>query len=141
MIILAALLLTGLTLGYVLYPFFGRGQPAAASVEDEQLEELRSKRDTTYAMLKEIEFDRESGILSEKDSRELEVRYRQKAIGILKEMDHLAEDGDVAREIERRIRELRRGKARFCSQCGAGLTPGDRFCSQCGQSLSSGEGN
>lgn len=134
MTILAEVLLTGLTLAFVLYPFFRR-EPASAPAEDERLGELRSKRDTTYAMLKEIEFDRQSGALAEKDYRELEARYQQKAVAILKEMDHLTGAVDVGKEIEKSVKKLRRDKARFCSQCGAPVTAGDRFCPRCGKSL------
>jgi len=135
MIVLAILILTGLTLGYVFYPFFRRGQPTAVSADSGPLDELRSKRDTTYSMLKEIEFDHESGVLTDKDYQDMETRYRQKAINILKEMDQKSKDTNLVDEVEKKVRELRRGKARFCSQCGSGISPEDHFCSQCGQSL------
>lgn len=137
MTILAEVLLTGLTLAFVLYPFFRREQ-ALEPAEDERLDELRSKRDTTYAMLKEIEFDRQSGALAEKDYRELEARYQQEASDILKEMDHLTGASDVNEEIEKSVKKLRQGKqgkSRFCGQCGAPVTAGDRFCPRCGKSL------
>ncbi|RJQ37365.1 MAG: zinc ribbon domain-containing protein [Dehalococcoidia bacterium] len=131
MTVFANILLTGLVIAFVLYPLFRR-QPA--SEPDGRLQELRLKQATAYAMLNEIASDHEAGKLSEKDCRELETKYRQEADGILKEIDLLS-GGDLSGEIEKGVRQLRRGKGRFCSQCGAPVKPGDRFCPQCGRSL------
>ncbi|MFH1646997.1 MAG: cytochrome c-type biogenesis CcmF C-terminal domain-containing protein [Chloroflexota bacterium] len=41
-------------------------------------------------------------------------------------------------EIERQIRQRRQSRARFCSQCGARIKPGNRFCGSCGSPLGKG---
>ena len=139
MIVFVALALAVLTFVFVAYPLFKRRSPSMDSVEDEKLQELHSKRDTTYSMLKELEFDFQSGILTEEDYRDLEARYKRKAISILRETDDLGKGTEVEEEIEKQLLELRRGKGRFCPQCGAKCQEGDRFCSRCGASLSQGE--
>ena len=133
---LVALLLTALTFAFIAYPFFRR-KPAllTESGEDPRLEELHSRRDTTYSMLKELEFDFRSGILTEDDYRALESRYKGKAISILKNIDNLDTADDVDGEIERLVAEQRQGGDRFCPQCGGKVKENARFCYFCGASM------
>ena len=158
MTIFVALVLATLTFVFIAYPLFRQRSPSVNIAEDERLRELVSQRDTTYSMLKELEFDLQSGILSEADYQDLEARYKKKAISILKDIDGLAEGGQVEDAIERQvlglrrrksagveaglekeILELRQGKERFCHQCRAKYHEGDQFCSHCGTSLTQGE--
>lgn len=130
------ILLTVLTFAFITYPLFKQKSPSVDSVEDEKLQELLSNRDTTYSMLKELEFDFQSGILTGEDYRDLEARYKRKAISLLRDINDLEKGTEVEEEIERQVRELRRSKGRFCPQCGARCQEDDRFCSRCGTSLS-----
>lgn len=140
MIVFVALVLAVLTFAFIVYPLLKQKSPSVDSVEDEKLQELRSNRDTTYSMLKELEFDFQSGILTGEDYRDLEARYKRKAISLLRDISDLEKGSGVEEEIERQVLELRRSKGRFCPQCGAGCQEDDRFCSRCGTSLSRGEG-
>ena len=139
MTIIAAVVLTTLTFVFVIYPFFRPKLRPADLEKDGKLRKLSSQRDTTYSMLKELEFDLQSGILSKEDYQNLEARYKRKAVSILKDIDNLENDSQVEEEIEKQVLELRRSKGRFCPQCGARYEEGDRFCSRCGTSLSQGE--
>lgn len=129
--------MTALTFIFVTYPFFKKrsGLLAAGAVADDKLQELHSRRDTAYSMLKELEFDFQSGILTEEDYKDLEARYKGKAISILREIDSLAKDDDIEDIIEKQVMALRRSKERFCRQCGARRRQDDRFCSHCGANL------
>ncbi len=135
--ILPILLMTALTFIFVTYPFFKKssGLSIAGAVADDKLQELHSRRDTAYSMLKELEFDFQSGILTEEDYKDLEARYKGKAISILREIDSRAKDDDIEDIIEKQVMALRRSKERFCRQCGAGRRQDDRFCSHCGANL------
>ncbi len=159
MIAFFAILVAVLTFVFVAYPLFRqRLQPSAPdSIKDTSLQELQSRQDTTYSMLKELEFDFQSGMLTEEDYRDLAARYRGKAISILKNMDTLAEGSDVEDEIEKqvlasrqkkgspetpiddqietRVLSLRQRKRQFCPQCGASHEGGARFCARCGVKL------
>ena len=156
MTIFVALLVTVLAFAFVVYPFFRRRSSSVDAVDDDSLRELYSKRDTTYSFLKEVEFDLQSGMLTDEEHRDLEATYQRKAISILRDIDNLEKGTEVEQEIEkqvqklRRVRrspvdeevekevlELRRGKGQFCSQCGARCQEDDRFCSRCGTSLDS----
>ena len=135
--ILPILLMTALTFIFITYPFFKKrsGFLAAGAVADDKLQELHSRRETAYSMLKELEFDFQSGILTEEDYKDLEARYKGKAISILREIDSLAKDDDIEDIIEKQVMALRRSKERFCRQCGARRRQDDRFCSHCGANL------
>lgn len=138
MIIAVALLLTVLIFAFIVYPLLKQKSRSVDSAEGEKLQELHSKRDTTYSMLKELEFDLKSGVLTEEDYRNLEASYKKKAVSILKDIDNVEKGTEVEEEIETQILELRRGKGRFCPQCGARYQENDRFCSHCGARLGQG---
>ncbi len=156
MIIFFAISLTVLTFAFITYPLFRQKLYPEDTIEDEERQELRSRRDTTYSMLKELEFDFQSGILSEDDYQDLETRYKRKAVSILRDMDDLEKGADIDDEIEKLVLEMRRGKGadvekeneiaeprqteeRFCPQCGERYQEGVRFCSHCGTRLRQGE--
>ncbi len=139
MIVFVSLLITAAAFAFVVYPLLRKRRRSAGPAVDAKLGELLSKRDTTYSMLKELEFDLQSGILSKEDYQELEARYKSKAISVLKGIDGLKEVGDVEADIERQVLELRRVRGSLCPQCGDKRQPNDRFCPRCGASLNKGE--
>ena len=107
MIIFVAVLLTVLSLVFIAYPLFKQKWSLAAPDEDEKFRELHSRRDTTYSMLKELEFDFQSGILTEEDYRDLEARYKRKAISILKDADDLEHGAMAGGDFEEPVRKAR----------------------------------
>lgn len=104
MVIVVSLLMIAAAVVFVAYPLFRQRMTIEIQAGDEALQELSSKRDTTYAMLKEVEFDYQSGILVEEDYKALQDRYKQKAVSILKELHAKSEADD---EVEGEIGELR----------------------------------
>ena len=138
MTVFVAVILAVLTFAFIIYPLFKQRLRSVDSGRDEELQEVYSKRDTTYSMLKELEFDFQSGILTDEDYRELEARYKRNAISILKDIDNVKKGTKVEEEIERQVQELRQSRGRFCPKCGTSYQKGDRFCPQCGKGLSQG---
>ena len=111
MSVFIALILTIAVFAFIAYPLFRQKPASAEPTGDDKFRELHSRRDTTYSMLKELEFDYQSGILSEEDYKDLEGRYKRKAISILKDTDSLENGGDAhSDEIESEVQKLRRGK-------------------------------
>lgn len=159
MTIFVSLLITAATFAFIVYPFFKRRLSAETMGTDSALKELDSKKDTTYSMLKELEFDYHSGILSEEDYRDLENRYKKKAVSILKELDETKEpsagmddaiEKEVRRlrrqksipddEIEQQVRRLRQRPAASTphnvAKANAASQPGKRqFCTHCGAKI------
>ena len=106
MIVVVAVLLSILSLFFIALPFFRQKGSWAASNDDEK-RELHSRQDITYSMLKELEFDFQSGLVAEQDYRDLEVRYKRKAISILKDADNMEKGTEVEGDIEEQVKKLR----------------------------------
>lgn len=88
MVFLFGLLIFFAAFAFVAYPLVvARRQESV--LEDELESELQFKKESTYSALKELEFDYALGNLSPEDHRDLEDRYKEKAINILKELDGL----------------------------------------------------
>ena len=129
----AAALVGVLALAWVLEPLL---RPAAARpADDEPLDPEETPRGIALAALKEIEFDRATGKLSDADYEQLKARYTANALAVLR-----AESGrdDVEEMIGARTRALRAAAgstqpaALHCSDCGPRPEPDAVFCSSCG---------
>ena len=137
MIVLVATIVGVLAVAFIAYPLFRKGsrKGLAEPVEDERLQELRSRRDAIYSAIEELELDFKSGTLAEEDYRDLEASYRRQALPLLKDIDALEKATEVEDEIEKQVRQARQAKALLCPHCGTRYLEGDRFCSRCGASL------
>lgn len=131
-----------------------RPLPAAISSEGpsgEKLSSLLETKESLYEAIKELEFDRQAGKLSEEDFKALSGLYRERALAVLRQIDEAEkldvgdEPSSLELELEREISSLRRVPERekgaetappsmtLCSACGGPLGEGDRFCSSCGE--------
>jgi hypothetical protein len=124
------------------------------------------RKESLYATIKELDFDFKTGKLSPEDYQELKNKYRERALGLLEEM----ESGGITKEMEeeleaeimsRRISaskefqmvidwtlvaEKRKGVPRpvkmstagdvSCPGCGETCSADDNFCPYCGNNLS-----
>jgi hypothetical protein len=89
--------------------------------------------------IKELEFDRAMGKISEEDFREMSVRLRARAARLMKQLDagggyreQIERDlvkrlGDPAEKVER--------AAHVCGNCSMANDPDARFCKNCGKQL------
>ena len=131
-LVVGTLLAVG-ALAFVLYPIFFATPPrrrfAAAAPR-------RSERDDAVAALREIEFDRATGKLSDTDYAELKRRYTQQAIIAMRREGHATDAASAANddEIEVAIRAFRAGQP-ACPTCGPRPEPDADFCSNCGRYL------
>ena len=94
--------------------------------------------------LREIEFDRATGKLSDDDYRDLKASYTGAALAELRAKDAAASGGPAATiaiddaTLERTIRAFRggaHGHAVACAVCGPRPEPDATFCSECGRFL------
>jgi hypothetical protein len=98
-----------------------------------------SQREEAVAALREIEFDRETGKLSEADYTELKTRYTRQAIEAMRRdasvagASPAAVSGD-ADEIEAAVRAYRAQRI-ACAECGPRPEPDALYCSTCGRYL------
>jgi hypothetical protein len=100
-----------------------RGARARAELEREKALILRS--------IKELEFDRNTGKLSEADFNEIGGRLRARALALMQDLDRPGPDvRAVARPSAKRT-------AGGCPQCGTTNDADAKFCKNCGQKLES----
>ena len=106
------------------------GGRTRAALEREKTLVLRS--------LKELEFDRAMGKLSEKDFAEMSHRLRTRAARILLQLDEGTGYRDqIQQEVERRVAPKLASApvVRFCAACGEKTDQDARFCKHCGASI------
>jgi hypothetical protein len=144
---LAAALIGALALWVVLRPLLR--PPAAADPVFEPADPEETPRGVALLALKEIEFDRETGKLSDEDYRFLKEKYTAEALEALR-----AEEGQAQRErqgqgapddveamIAHRVRALRSAAASappdapVCPTCGPRPEADAVFCSSCGAAI------
>jgi hypothetical protein len=114
------------------------GPPKISTDRLGELDELEdTRKGLALTALKEIEFDRETGKLSDADYAYLKSRYTSAAIEALRE-----EEGQGGAAIERlvaeRVRVVRaaaEGPAITCPDCGVRPEPDALFCSSCGRRI------
>ncbi len=91
MAVIIALSVSILAVAFIAAPFFlfpGRTTPKEEP-EPSGLAELLAEKETVYAAIQELEFDRKSGKLSEKDYQTLRERQEAHAAVLLKQIDLL----------------------------------------------------
>jgi hypothetical protein len=105
-------------------------QPEAAPIEESD-----SRKVQALLALKEIEFDRATGKLSEEDYAELKARYGRDALAAMDaEQQQAAAVAGAEDPAEALIRSVRRD-LQICPQCGPRPETGAAFCSECGRPL------
>ena len=128
--VVASALLGLIVLGLVLGPLFSPPPPADPSLL-EPLDPEETRRGTALIALKEIDFDRATGKLSDTDYETLKSRYTQEALDAMREDDASSPDA-VEALIAERVRGLAAG-TRYCTSCGKVTDAEVRFCTECGE--------
>jgi Double zinc ribbon len=144
--------------GFVGYPFLvDRVADDEPEEMPEALEELYSRKESTYSALKELEFDYKTGKLSDVDYHELDLRFRAEAVEILEAIEAEEHPAPKPKAPTRRASgavaasgatvggtAVVGGRARgagsdgeqaTCLACGRGNPVGALFCGACGTSL------
>lgn len=142
--LVGAVLLGGAGLLFLVAPMLRRDPPEETAPDPFEVEETRRGR--AVDALREIEFDRATGKLSDQDYASQKARYTALAVQAMREERAAAPDDA---DIEAMIAARRHGTAGgaclrcgprpepdavFCSACGLRLPTG-RFCSRCGAAV------
>jgi len=99
---------------------------------------LEREKALTLRSIKELEFDRAMGKVSDADFAEMAARLRLKAAGLIQRLDAGASYLDqIDRELERRRHASAPAAPApgTCGGCGTANDADARFCKQCGTSL------
>jgi len=136
--VIAAILVGLAVLAVVLDPLLRNAAPPAQPViEPEDLEE--TPKGIALAALREIEFDRATGKLSDEDYAALKAKYSEEALALLRaeENAQAADAGPdrVEAMVEARLRALRGAGPSACPRCGPRPEADAIFCSNCGDRL------
>ena len=107
------------------------GERTRVALEREKLLTLRS--------IKELEFDRAMGKLSDTDWHEMSGRLRARAAGLMKQLDAGAGYRDqIERDLAKRLGEpptATSTRGNFCTECGTKNEEDAKFCKNCGHKL------
>lgn len=154
----AAALVMLAVLALILGPLMGQHTPSAPTVDEaEDVED--TPKGVALSALREIEFDKATGKLSDEDYQSLKSKYTAEALAVLRneKANDAEEEEEVAREpagadlqsppatnagddpvealVAERVRQMQSGTAR-CPVCGPRPEGDALFCSTCGRSLS-----
>ncbi|MFI5255649.1 MAG: zinc ribbon domain-containing protein [Gemmatimonadales bacterium] len=128
-LIIGTLLAVG-ALAYVLYPLLTGPIPIARRRVPRRREGAKVVEHEAIVALREIEFDRVTGKLSDADYAELKTRYTQRALDAMRAGDP-ATSGDA---IEAAVLAYR-ARMKNCADCGPRPEPDALYCSSCGRYL------
>jgi hypothetical protein len=129
-LILGTLLAVG-ALSFVLYPLFAGVVAAPRRAVPTAREDAVAAEQEAVVALREIEFDRVTGKLSDSDYDELKTRYTERALSAMRG-SQVAEDPIEAAVLAYRAR------IRSCGRCGPRPEPDAVYCSNCGAYLPGG---
>jgi predicted nucleic acid-binding Zn ribbon protein len=145
--LLAGIVVAVAALALVLEPLVrggstGEGPAAVDELDFTDIQESESPKVQALLALKEIEFDRATGKLSDEDYRELKARYSRAALQAIKAEEASGKTGQRARAdvvhddpAEAAIRRARSKTAAVCPTCGTRPESDAGFCSDCGRPL------
>ncbi len=117
----------------VLRPIFVTSRPKPVVYEPPEPEE--TAKGVALTALKEIEFDRETGKLSDADYELLKAKYTAAALEALRMEQGAAAPSDIEAMIAAKVAALR-GEVPACPACGPRPEPDALYCSGCGRPLS-----
>ena len=107
----------------------------AVEPDFQDIEESDSPKVQALLALREIDFDRATGKLSDADYADLRKKYAAMVLEAVQgeEAAATAVDGDDAAEAA--IERIKSIQLEHCPTCNLQLEPGSAFCSNCGRSL------
>ena len=154
--LLLGTVLSVLALSFVLFPLFSGRQPTASRRVSADADESSPSR-RALAALREVEFDRETGKLSDEDYAALRAEYTSEALAAMRAEGSAQASPDEVEAVilKYRARQLACGHcgprpetdalycsacgrylAGACGSCGAAITEvGARYCLSCGKTL------
>ena len=135
------LVILTVSLAYIAHPYFKKQNtsPKSKKASSNRLSNLHAQRDTVLASIKDLEFDREMGKVSDEDYAQMNAQFRREAVGILQQIDQSNGRTPSRQKLEAELRYLRNQKKSkgkmFCKHCGDPVATQDRFCSNCGKGI------
>jgi hypothetical protein len=138
-VMMATTALVGLAVLRVVRPLVTPQDDRGAVVGQRLRVLLEQDKALALRTIKELEFDRAMGKISEEDFREMSMRLRARATRLMKQLD--AGGGyraQVERDLAKRLGEAKEKPepaSNACANCSTSNDPDARFCKNCGKQL------
>jgi hypothetical protein len=129
--------LVGLAMHHSLIGFLSGGATEITSPSRRTREFLEREKALVLRSIKELEFDKAMGKVSDRDFAEIGGRLRAKAMELIQAIEHADARASDHVPVARTGREERRarGATERCPSCGTTNDPDARFCKSCGEKL------
>ena len=127
-------LLVVAALAYVLYPLVFAPAGVSARTPSRVTRARDAGDEDAVVALREIEFDRATGKLSDSDYADLKTRYTQRALDAMRAGEVAAPGARAADAAEAAVLAYR-ARIRSCARCGPRPEPDAIYCSNCGAYL------
>ena len=138
--LMAATTLVGMAALRAIRPLVSEQDDRSAIIGQRTRAALEQEKATTLRTIKELEFDRAMGKMSEEDFHEMSVRLRARAARLIKQLD--AGTGyrpTIEQDLARRLGDAGDKPAaqsqRTCARCSTANDIDARFCKNCGERL------
>jgi hypothetical protein len=139
-IIMATVALVGIAALRTIRPLVSPEEDRTAMVGERTRVALEREKLLTLRSIKELEFDRAMGKLSDADWQEMSGRLRARAAGLMKQLDAGAGYREqIERDLAKRLAVPPDAKSivtgNFCTECGTKNDGDAKFCKNCGHKL------
>jgi hypothetical protein len=139
-VLMAATTLVGIAALRAIRPLVSEHEDRSAVIGERTRAALEHEKATTLRTIKELEFDRAMGKMSEEDFREMSVRLRARAARLIKQLDagtgyRTKIEQDLAKRLGDAAARPAAQTARTCSRCSTMNDADAKFCKSCGERL------
>jgi hypothetical protein len=151
-VLMATVCLVGIATLRALRPLVAPEEDRTAMIGHRTRAALEREKLMTLRALKELEFDRAMGKLSDTDWQEMSTRLRARAVGLMRQLDSGAGyRQQIERDLATRLAQLPPGDTtvqkqteqpevaaaigHFCTECGTKNETDAKFCKNCGHRL------
>jgi hypothetical protein len=141
-VLMGAAGLVGIAALRALRPLVSADDDRTAMVGQRTRVALEREKNLTLRAIKELEFDKAMGKLSESDWQEMSARLRVRAAGLMRQLD--AGSGyreQIERDVTKRLgvapasSTASATRGNFCTECGTRNEGDAKFCKNCGRKL------
>ena len=138
-VLMGTVCLVGIATLRVVSPLVSPEEDRTAMIGERTRTALEREKLLTLRSIKELEFDRAMGKLSDADWQEMSGRLRARAAGLMQQLD--AGSGyraQIERDLAKRLGEppaTASPRGNFCTECGTKNEGDAKFCKNCGHKL------
>jgi len=138
--LMAATTLVGIAALRAIRPLVSEQDDRSVIIGQRTRAALEQEKATTLRTIKELEFDRAMGKMSEEDFHEMSVRLRARAARLIKQLDagtgyRPTIEQDLARRLGDAGDKPTAQSQRTCARCSTANDIDARFCKNCGERL------